>query len=245
MRERLRSQLSYANVMVTVLAFIVLGGTTYAATGGNFILGQSNSAGSTTSLSSGTTGPALKVTSTNTGTGASALGLNVASGHAPFSVNSGTKVTNLNADKLDALNSTDFIRSSRVRRIQWQVQANSPVTDVLDEILSYGPLHLRGRCRAPDGPSQPGFVSLSLTSDAAASANWFFVEEGSASGNGLALLPGSTGVLGSKESGRLEGTLIYDWAGGTLSVSLHAFHIYPGAPGASNCEILGTMVHAT
>jgi hypothetical protein len=112
MRQKLRSHLTYANVMVTVLAFIVLGGTTYAATGGNFILGQSNSASSTTALSSGTTGPALKLTNTSTATGARALGLNVASGHPPFNVNSGTKVANLNADKLDGKDSTAFLGST-------------------------------------------------------------------------------------------------------------------------------------
>jgi hypothetical protein len=66
MRQWLRSHLTYANVMVTILAFIVLGGTALAANGGNFILGQSNSAGNPTQLTSPTTNAAgaLKVTST-------------------------------------------------------------------------------------------------------------------------------------------------------------------------------------
>jgi hypothetical protein len=70
MRQRLRSQLTYANVMATIAVFIALGGTTYAATGGNFILGQSNSAGAPTQLSSPTTNAAgaLKVANTNTTT---------------------------------------------------------------------------------------------------------------------------------------------------------------------------------
>jgi hypothetical protein len=105
MLDRLRSHLTYANVMVTVLAFVVLGGTTLAATGGNFILGQPNSASSTTALSAGTTGPAFRATNTSTGTAGS---FNVASGHPPFTVNSGTKVTNLNADKLDGKDSTNW-----------------------------------------------------------------------------------------------------------------------------------------
>ena len=50
MRQWIRSHLTEGNAMVTILAFIVLGGMSYAATGGNFILGQSNSASSTTSL---------------------------------------------------------------------------------------------------------------------------------------------------------------------------------------------------
>jgi hypothetical protein len=109
MRQKLRSHVTFANVVSLIALSVALGGTTYAATGGNFILGQSNSASSTTALSSGTTGPAFKVTSTNTAAGATALRLNAASGHAPFTVNSGTKVANLNADKLDGLDSTAFL----------------------------------------------------------------------------------------------------------------------------------------
>jgi hypothetical protein len=79
MRQRIRSHLTYANVMVTILAFVVLGGSAIAATGGNFILGQSNTAGAPTQLSSPTTNAAgaLKVTNTNTttpGRGISAVG---------------------------------------------------------------------------------------------------------------------------------------------------------------------------
>src|SRR6188508_2255741 len=77
MRQRLLSHLTYANVMVTILAFIVLGGMSYAATGGKFILGKSNSAGTPTSLSSGA-GSALKVTNTNGGNGVLASGGSVA-----------------------------------------------------------------------------------------------------------------------------------------------------------------------
>jgi hypothetical protein len=73
--RRLRQRLTYANVMATLAVFIALGGTTYAATGGNFILGKSNSASTATQLSSGA-GNALKVTDTNGGTGIYASGGN-------------------------------------------------------------------------------------------------------------------------------------------------------------------------
>ena len=94
--------------MATIAVFLVLGGGAYAATGGNFILGQSNSASSRTSLSAPISGKTLRVTNTSTGTGATALGLNVASGHPPFTVNSDTQVANLNADQLDGKNSSAF-----------------------------------------------------------------------------------------------------------------------------------------
>ncbi len=107
------------NVVAYIALFIALGGTTYAATGQPFTLGQSNTANAPTSLTASPSfaGKALQVTNTNTGAGATALGLNVASGHAPFTVNSPTKVANLNADQLDGLDSTSFVPSSGFRRV--------------------------------------------------------------------------------------------------------------------------------
>jgi hypothetical protein len=68
MRSRFRP--NHATVVAYLALFVALGGTTYAATGGNFILGQANSAGTPTQLSSPTTNAAgaFKVTNTNTTT---------------------------------------------------------------------------------------------------------------------------------------------------------------------------------
>jgi hypothetical protein len=106
MRQTVRSHLTYANVMATIAVFMVLSGTTYAATGGNFILGQPNSASSTTALSSGTTGPAFKVTNTSTGAAAS---FKAAAGRPALAVNTAAKVTKLNADQLDGMDSSAFL----------------------------------------------------------------------------------------------------------------------------------------
>jgi hypothetical protein len=54
--------------------------------------------------------PLLTLQNNTPGTGATALALKVASGHAPFTTNSGTKVANLNADKLDGIDSTGLIQ---------------------------------------------------------------------------------------------------------------------------------------
>jgi hypothetical protein len=105
-RDWLHSHLSFANVCSLAALFVALGGTTYAATGGNFILGKPNSAGATTSLSAPVAGKALQVTNASTSAGATGLGINVATGHSPFTVNSGTKVVKLNADQLDGIDST-------------------------------------------------------------------------------------------------------------------------------------------
>jgi hypothetical protein len=101
---------SPAMVVATLALFVALAGTGVAATGGNFILGQSNTAGAKTSLTAGFSDRALAITNMNTGSSATALGLNVAAGRPPLIVNSSTKVANLNADQLDGINSSAFIQ---------------------------------------------------------------------------------------------------------------------------------------
>jgi hypothetical protein len=171
MRNWLRSYLTYANVMVTILAFIVLGGMSYAATGGNFILGQSNSASSTTSLTrtGANTGKGLQVTNNSTTAGAAALGLNVASGHAPFTVNSGTKVANLNADKLDGLDSTSFVPGSKLRRVGPIVDTVPPSGGFFDSpIATVGHFTFKGHCGfLPPSSGDLGQVRLTVESDVA------------------------------------------------------------------------------
>jgi hypothetical protein len=112
MLSRLRRALSPSMVVALLALFVALGGVGIAATGGNFILGTPNTATSPTELSaSGSASTsALKVTNTNTVTGSTALELNVPTGKAPMKVNSKTKVANLNADLLDGLESTSWVR---------------------------------------------------------------------------------------------------------------------------------------
>ena len=111
MLTRLKGRLSPTLVVALTALFVALGGPGYAATGGNFVLGNLNSATSQTSLSaSGTTATGLSVTNTNNAAGATALALNVPAGHAPMTVNRSTKVVSLNADWLDGLNSTNFLQ---------------------------------------------------------------------------------------------------------------------------------------
>jgi hypothetical protein len=77
---------------------LVLGsGTAVAATGGKLILGRGNSATTTTTL---------------TNSKGTALTLAAPAGKAPLAVNGGTKVTNLNADKVDGLSSENLARAA-------------------------------------------------------------------------------------------------------------------------------------
>jgi hypothetical protein len=134
-REWIRSHLTYANVMATLAVFLVLGGISYAASGGKFILGQSNTATSKSTLSAPIADKALTVTNNSANPGATALGLNVAKGHPPFRVNSGTKVANLNADQIDGQNSTAF---GQVRQFSHTIAAASAGPPQFEMVTFHG-----------------------------------------------------------------------------------------------------------
>src|ERR1044072_1845970 len=99
------SRPSPGTVLGALALFVALGGAGYASTGGGFVLGRLNSAGSQSTLSASVSKKALQITNTKRTAGATALGLKVAPGHAPFTVNSRAKVANLNADTLDGVDS--------------------------------------------------------------------------------------------------------------------------------------------
>jgi hypothetical protein len=94
--------------MIVALAalFVALGGVGVAATGGNFILGHSNSADQPTSLSSNASAATLQLT--NSGSRPAAR-FTTSTGVAPFVVDRTTKVANLNADLLDGHDSGHFL----------------------------------------------------------------------------------------------------------------------------------------
>src|SRR5439155_16289423 len=89
-------------------ALVMAATVAVAATGGNFLLGKSNSAGAPTSLTSTTAaGSTLKLTNTGGKPAASFTG---GTGAAPFTVNSTKNVAKLNADLLDGIDSTQLVR---------------------------------------------------------------------------------------------------------------------------------------
>jgi hypothetical protein len=107
--ELIRRRLTPTLVVALLALFFALGGVGAANNGDKLVLGsQSNSAASTTALSASVVGGKALQISNNESTNAAstALGLNVAAGHAPFTVNSSTKVTSLNSDYLDGVDST-------------------------------------------------------------------------------------------------------------------------------------------
>jgi hypothetical protein len=69
MLSKVRARLSPPMVVALLALFVAMAGTTYAGNGDNFILGVSNSAGKTTTLTSGSSGAALATANTGTGPG--------------------------------------------------------------------------------------------------------------------------------------------------------------------------------
>jgi hypothetical protein len=109
--RRRRPSAAIALLILSLVIFLSgVAGVADAATGGNFILGQSNTASSKTVLTAPLAGPAMQVSNSSTATGATGLQLTVASGKPPLTVNSTGKVTNLNVDRIDNLDSTAFQR---------------------------------------------------------------------------------------------------------------------------------------
>jgi hypothetical protein len=147
---------SAAMIVGLVGLFVGLSGVGIAANGQSLILGKAdNSATLKTGLSAPIDDRALQVTNTNTGTSATALGLKVAAGHPPLFVNSEAgKATNLNADKLDGIDSTGFLPKA----------GKAADADKLDGIDSTGFLSKVGKAADADkldGIDSTGFLPLS------------------------------------------------------------------------------------
>jgi hypothetical protein len=92
--------------LAVILALTVgLASTALAGTGvgARFQLGQTNTVNAVTKLVGSVAGPSLQIDNNSTNAAATALDLQVEAGKAPMKVNSGTKVTNLNADEVDGV----------------------------------------------------------------------------------------------------------------------------------------------
>lgn len=99
-------------VGLAIMLALVLGMATTAlgANGQAWILGQNNAATAITKLAgaAGVNGPMLQLINNNPDANDTALDLRVQAGEAPMRVNSGTRVANLNADKLDGRDFSAF-----------------------------------------------------------------------------------------------------------------------------------------
>jgi hypothetical protein len=97
----LKGSALFGGAVVTLALVLGMASMAFGANGGNFILGQNNSASLLTKLTGNVNGSAMQVVNNNADANDTALNLSVQSGEAPMRVNSATKVTSLNADQLD------------------------------------------------------------------------------------------------------------------------------------------------
>ena len=98
-------------IAVAVAVALSSSGTAMAATA--LFIAQTNTASTTTTLKSAVNGAVFSIQNTNTtgGTSARGLAITVPSGRPPITVSSTAgKATNLNADKLDGIDSTSFFK---------------------------------------------------------------------------------------------------------------------------------------
>lgn len=98
--------------LAMLLALTVgLASTALAGVGVNapFNLGKTNAVNVVSSLVGSVDGPSLKIDNDSLAPGATALDLRVEPGKTPIKVNSGARVTNLNSDRLDGKDSTEFL----------------------------------------------------------------------------------------------------------------------------------------
>jgi hypothetical protein len=112
--RRLRSP-RHGTVVAYLAMFLALGGTASAATGGTFLLGQSNPESAKATLSSSAGTP---------------LALKAPSGAAPLQVNRKILVRNLNADYLAGLHASAFQR--RMTSFTWKATAANSASDLTE-----------------------------------------------------------------------------------------------------------------
>jgi hypothetical protein len=129
----------------------------FGANGGNFILGQNNTATLLTKLTGNVNGAAMQVVNNNADANDTALSLSVQAGEAPMRVNSSTQVSNLNADFVDGRSASSFVANSTYRLGQGQER--------LGEELGDGSKVLSQSCLPGDRMLSGGPASVNAASD--------------------------------------------------------------------------------
>ena len=116
-------------IVFAVLVALLSSGTAAAAS--YLVLSSTNTASTTTTLKSAVNGTVLSIQNTNStgGTSARGLSITVPAGRAPIVVSSTSgKATNLNADKLDGIDSSGFVRGPAEAWHEVGAAGNAPFT---------------------------------------------------------------------------------------------------------------------
>jgi len=107
-----RATVSLVGLAILLALAVGLASTALAGTGvgARLDLGKTNAVNAVTRLVGNVAGPSVRIDNNSTGSGATALSLNVEPGRAPLKVDSATRVANLNADRVDGRDSSQFVR---------------------------------------------------------------------------------------------------------------------------------------
>jgi hypothetical protein len=114
-----------AALMLAVVLGVATTAVAGTGAGATFNLGQTNTVNVLSKLVGSVGGPSLQIANNSTGANATALELQVEAGKAPMKVNSGAKVFNLNADKIDGKDSSQFLGTTYVNAVDKETSANN------------------------------------------------------------------------------------------------------------------------
>jgi hypothetical protein len=169
--------------LVFGVATTALAGTGIGAT---FNLGKTNTVNAISKLIGSVAGPSLLIDNNSTDAAATALDLQVEAGKAPMRVNSGGKVANLNADRLDDREASSFASG---------VNGKATDADKLDGVDSSGFLPKSGKAADADrldGKSAEAFLQKSYDYH----LSTLFVAAGATENIVADCLPGQVAVTG-------------------------------------------------
>jgi len=144
--------------LLTVVVALTLATLTpaFAGTGVGavFNIGATNTVNALTYLKGSVNQATLVLNNTNIGSAATALDLRVASGKPPMKVNSPTRVTNLNADKLDGKSSEDLMPTKTYTRYGESDPIEPGMVGAAEAYCLTGDIALGGGYSALDPKSQ-------------------------------------------------------------------------------------------
>lgn len=155
--------------LAVMLAMVVgVASAAFGANGDPWILGQANVATAITKLVGDVNGSTVRLVNNNADANDRALDLQVQAGEPPMSVNSSTRVANLNADELDGKDSTGFV-AANIYKTEGPVVAGTDLGDGTfvaekacnpgDVLLSGGPANVAPASDMVESFPAPGNLS--------------------------------------------------------------------------------------
>jgi len=213
-------RLSKLTTLVAYLAlFVALGGSAYAATGGNFILGHANYAGRSTSLKNTGSGAALKLTTNNGST-------------PPLAVSNDSKIARLNADELDGLSAGAF--QSKVTRVFANVSTTTHTTVAAGKV---GLWSFRLLCDKLPGDTG-GFATFKITGPGTAGGT-NTRSDNSQAGNTFVnpIVPIGAGYVTTADTNQQESATFFMKSGSTSAEVEFLQTVVDGSP--QTCNLIG------